>query len=404
MILSPAGIKAQEIIIGAPTSLASLEGEESCRAAQMAVEQINASGGVEIKGRKHKLLLKTCDLEDFRAPHKPGKPLLKLKNFILSQKPQALLVGPFRSEVFLKSMDLVSAHRLPCVASIAMTPAVEAAILANPKNRFIFRTCLNSRYLAAYLMGAMEMIREQFGFRKVYILNQDVAWARSTASLLSKVFFEKRGWQVLGQENLIITRQNADRILERVARKKPRVILVIFDQPEAAFLVPGWRKRKIPALMGGFISPLSGPGSWAEHQGQIAGFFNMVFELGNLPSDKYQLSKAFYHRFNQRFGRPLQAGHGPAPAYESVFALAEAIKRADSLDPEKLVKSLIQTNRQGVMGRLRFHRAQQAVFGTDPQKSSVGCVFQWTNNGERRLVFPSSIAQGGFKLPWFVGP
>jgi branched-chain amino acid transport system substrate-binding protein len=402
--LLPNGLRAREIIIGAPTSLASLEGAESCCAARMAVEQVNASGGLKIKGNNYKLVLKSCDLKDFEASQKPDKALARLKNFILGQKPQAMVVGPFRSEVFLKSMDLVTSHRLPCLASIAMTPAVESAVLANPKNRFIFRTCLNSRYLAAYLMGAMKIIRKQYGFNRVYILNQDVAWARSTTSLLSKVFFEKRGWKVLGQENLIITRQSADRVLERVAHKKPQVILVIFDQPEAAFLVPGWRKRKIPALMGGFISPLSGPGSWAENQGKLAGFFNMVFELGNLPAEKHLPSKIFYHGFNRRFGQPIQSGHGPAPAYESVFALAKAIERADSLDPEKLVKSLVKTNRQGVMGRLRFHRGQQAVFGADPQKSAVGCVFQWTTNGERRVVFPSSIAQGGFDLPWFVRP
>jgi len=43
---------AAPIVIGVPTALGSIEGADALRAVQMAVEEINARGGVPVKGEK----------------------------------------------------------------------------------------------------------------------------------------------------------------------------------------------------------------------------------------------------------------------------------------------------------------------------------------------------------------
>ncbi|MBT7892239.1 MAG: hypothetical protein HN580_24705, partial [Deltaproteobacteria bacterium] len=68
----------------------------------------------------------------------------------------------------------------------------------NPeKYKYIFRTSLNAVYLVKYLAGTMGFIKKQFGFNKVYIMTQDVAWARKTAEILTKVYFNKAGWEIV---------------------------------------------------------------------------------------------------------------------------------------------------------------------------------------------------------------
>ncbi|EFK05359.1 conserved hypothetical protein [delta proteobacterium NaphS2] len=67
-------------------------------------------------------------------------------------------------------------------------------------------------------------------------------------------------------------------------------------------------------------------------------------------------------------GLPIQAGHGPAPAYESVYILAKAFESAQTLDPDGVAAALEATDRRGVMGRLMFHRGRHLR-----RESSKGC-------------------------------
>jgi branched-chain amino acid transport system substrate-binding protein len=39
------------------------------------------------------------------------------------------------------------------------------------------------------------------------------------------------------------------------------------------------------------------------------------------------------------------------------------------------------------------------VFGNDPAETAVGCIFQWTDDGRRLIVYPESIAEAKIQLP-----
>ena len=98
----------------------------------------------------------------------------------------------------------------------------------------------------------------------------------------------------------------------------------------------------------------------------------------------------------------MEAGHGPAPSYDSVYILAEAIERAGSLDSDKVAAEVKKTDRKGVIGRIKFDEGNQAIFGDDPTKTCIAAVFQWTDDGKRVIVFPKSVAEAKIKLPdWF---
>ena len=61
---------ADPIVIGVPTSLGFLEGKESIKAVEMAVEEINAAGGVSVGMTKRNLKVESIDLRD-AAPGVP---------------------------------------------------------------------------------------------------------------------------------------------------------------------------------------------------------------------------------------------------------------------------------------------------------------------------------------------
>ena len=404
LTLPTARARAEEIVLGVPTTLSLLEGAESLNAVKLAVNEINSSGGVLVGSKRLRFAIESVDLQD-AAPGVPASRALEtLEKFLDEKKIDAIVVGPFRSEVLLAGMDAICRRRIPLLGAIAMTPATEVKVLKNPLNKYIFRVGLDSKYLVDRLIQNMRFLREKFNFSRVFILNQDVAWARSTASLIMKLYLYRKGWDVLGQVNYPGDASDFRDGLEKAKATGAQVILCIFDAPQSGALVRQWRRMRIPAFLSGFISPMTGPGAWREFDGQIARTVNVIFELGNIPSQKYPPATRFYEAYRRMFGQEIEAGHGPAPSYESVYILAEAITRAGSLDPDRLVAELEKTDRIGAMGRVRFHKGHQAIFGDDPNQEALACLMQWTEDGKRRIVYPPSLAEGEIELPVFLRP
>jgi branched-chain amino acid transport system substrate-binding protein len=401
LVTGPAAYAAEPIIIGVPTSLGFLEGKESHKAVQLAVSEINAQGGVTVAGTKRQLKIVAADLRD-AAPGVPvPEALLGLEKIILEQKPAAIVVGPFRSEALIAGMDIIAKYKMPMLGTIAMSPGSEKKLKSDPeKYKYIFRTCLNAVHLVKYLAGNMALINNQFGFSKVYVMHQDVAWARATAGFVKQMYFDKAGWEVLGMEAYPTGTSDFSSALMKARAKGAQVIMPVFDMPQSGTLVKQWKAMKIPALMAGFISPLAGSGAWKTFDGKIGGAMNSIFELGSaIASAKVPKSVAFYNKYKNVYGKEIQGGHGIAPSYESVYILAEAIQRAGSLDPDAIVAEVQKTDRMGVMGRIKYDDGHQVVYGLDPKETAVGLVFQWTEDGKRKVVFPESIAETKIQLP-----
>jgi len=396
------GHAAEKIVIGVVTSLTSLEGKESFRAAKLAIGEINAKGGVKVGFKMMPIRIESIDLRDAFPQVSVPDALKAMEKFILEKKVHAIVVGPFRSEVLLAGMDIIARHKVPMLETIAMSSALEAKIMKDPKYKFIFRVGLDSKYLVEYLINAMKFLNERFGFNRVYIINQDVAWARATASLMIKIFFDRAGWEVLGLDTYPTGASDFSETLARVNAKEAQVILPIFDMPLSGILVRQWNLMKVPALLCGFISPMAGPNAWETFDGKIAGALSVIFELGNVPSKKYAPAAAFCRAYKSKYGMQIEAGHGPAPAYESIYILADAIEKAGCLEPDKIVLALEKTDRVGAIGRIKFHKGHQVIFGRNPNKEALACIIQWTEEGKRRIVFPPSIAEGEIELPDFL--
>ncbi len=403
LISGPAAYAAEPIVIGVPTSLGFLEGKESLKAVQLAVSEINADGGVKVGSEMRPFKVVATDLRDAAAGVPVPEALLGLEKLILEKKPTAILVGPFRSEALLAGMDIFAKYKMPLLGTVAMSPATEAKIKKDPeKYKYIFRVSLNVIYWVKLLAGTNATLKNDFGFDKVYIMNQDVAWARGTAGGMAKKVYPKLGIEVVGHDQFPTGFSDFSSALMKAKAKGAGILFTCFDMPESGVLVKQWKSLKVPALIAGFISPMAGEVAWKTFNRKIGGLMNAVFELGNIPSQKYAPARNFYNNYKKTYGKGIQSGHGPAPSYESVYILKEAIERAGSLDPDAIVAEIEKTDRKGVMGRIRFDEGHQVIYGTDPAETAVGAFFQWTADGKRKIVYPPSLAEGQITLPSWV--
>ena len=393
------GRSDQEIVLGMATSLSFIEGRESYDAVKLAVNEINSKGGVPMGSERLFFRIEAIDLDDAGPTATVAEVLKRLERFIVEKKVHAVVVGPFRSEILLAGIDIFTRHKTILLGTVAMSPAVETKILKDRQYKYIFRVCLNSNYLVGYLIDTMKFLQQRYGFNKVYIMNQDVAWARTTASLMVKLYFDRSDWKIVGLDHYPSGTSDFSAGLQHAEKSGAQIILPLFDMPESVVLVKQWDRQADHSLLCGFISPMVGPGAWRTFDGKIAGTLNVIFELGNIPSSRWEPSMTFYRAFRNAYGHNIEAGHGPAPAYESVYILAEAVKKAGSLNADALVTALEATDRRGVMGRIRFHRGHQVIFGNDLANEALACIVQWSKDGRRKIVYPLSIADGEIQLP-----
>ena len=315
-LLAPTGwAGAQEpILIGIPTSLTHIDGRESLNCAELAVEEINAKGGVTVGNVKRPFKIESIDTRD----SSPGVPvseyLLGLEKIITEKKVNAVVVGPHRSEALLAAMDMLAKYKVPMLGAIAMSPKSEEMIKAQPdKYKYVFRVCLNSRYLVQYLVQTLGFLNKDFGTNKLFLLHQDVLWARATAEGVSKVAKEKLGYEIVGMESYPTGSSDFSAALAKAKIAQAGVIMPIFDMAQSGILPKQWQSMRIPALIAGFMSPMNGPGAWKTFEGKIGGTINVNFEIGSaICPERYEPTMKFCEAYLKKFGQPLEGGHRQA--------------------------------------------------------------------------------------------
>jgi branched-chain amino acid transport system substrate-binding protein len=404
--IAPAQLKPGDpIVIGVPTALGSIEGRDGWMAIQMAVDEINAKGGVQVGRTKHLLKAYSIDTRE----HEPGIPvhdaLTAAEKLILEKKPHAIALGNFRSEVLLSSMDLMSKYKLPYVCSIAMTPLFQKKIVDEyDKYKYCFRNALNAPYLAMYLSGVMGFIKKEFGFNKSYIITQDVLWAKGTGGGLEK-WFKENGWEVAAFDTYATGSSDFSPSMIKVRAQQAKVVVPIFDMPQSGILLKQARGMQIPALMAGFISPIACENAWQVFEGEVDGMINIVFEVGPIPVKAVPKSVTFNQNYGKKWGEKARtelSGHGPGPSYDSIYILASAFERAKTVEPDAVVKALEQTDMMGAVGRIKFGKDHQVIYGFDPKETAIGVGFQWIKPGKRVVVFPETVAEAKIQLPPYM--
>jgi branched-chain amino acid transport system substrate-binding protein len=108
----------------------------------------------------------------------------------------------------------------------------------------------------------------------------------------------------------------------------------------------------------------------------------------------------FAENFKKRFGNyPSYCGY---TAYDEVYYIVDAIKRAGSTDSEKLVAALEKTDWIGTVGRVQFYGKDDPFthaikYGHDLS----GLILQW-QNGKQVTVWPTALATGQVTFPAFI--
>ena len=388
------------IILGCPLSTAFLYGWDAERAITLAVEEINAKGGVNVGGKKRPFKVEVIDTRDLEPGVPVSEALLAVEKLILDKKADFILGGPVRSEAALAAMSLLSKYKKVSILTTGvLTPKYHGMVAKQyDKYKYCFRIHGEAGQLVGEMFANFAELKEKYGFNNLFIIAQDVSHARGAANVMNKVAL-KKGWNVTGVEIYPTGASDFSMGLLKARKTQSEIINIWMDMPESSILLKQWYDMKIPALpFGSTLAAAEQPGFWKATEGKGEYTLCNVVNAGNAPSNATPWTMKFYDAYTKRWNVEPE-GLGCSSSYMAVYVLRDAIERAGTLDSEKVVPELEKTDVMGVYGRLRFDpKSHQVIPSLDPKEGAVGTILQW-QAGKRIVVFPKSIATGEIKLP-----
>ena len=300
------------------------------RGAQIAIDEINAAGGV--LGRRLQLLTKN---------HRgnPARGRDNMADFVETPDLVAVLGGK-HSPVALNQLDIVHAHKIPFLLPwSAATGLVENKYEPN----YVFRVSVRDSDAGGFLVDAA-LGR---GFERPVLVLERTAWGRSNDRAITSAL-ASRG---TGHKGIVwINRGEADvdKIIREAKRSRADVILLVAASREAASLVHAMAQlppnERLPIISHWAVTG----GIFFQRTGALLDRVDLTFLQTysflepTFPEKAAYVVKAYQDRYGTPNGaRGIAAPIGVAHAYDLVHMLAMAIKNAGTTDRSAIQSALL---------------------------------------------------------------
>jgi len=335
-LLAGCGKPARVGAIVSRSGAASSYGEQVARGFDLAVEQINAAGGVG--GRKLELLYRDDSTN-------PEIGLAALRELVEHERVSTVL-GAVSSTVTLRLAPYCERHRVVLISPSASAPQLTEA------GEYIFRA-----FPSDVLEGAsMADFARDLGLDRVAVLAVDNDYGESLARVFAERFRASGGSIVA---SITFPEGDAAAIADAVAALPglaPRGLYIPAYVSDLATALKRLRETNLRPIVLGTSSAapelLRAAGPAAE---------NLVFPMPSFDATADSAGvRAFAAAFSARYATEpdVYAAH----AYDTVRVLAAAVDRAGSWNPDEIRDALLHIdNYEGATGRLAFDRKGDVV-------------------------------------------
>ena len=384
--------QAQEqnpIKIGVIAEAQAVAGSSIPQAAKLAADEINAKGGVD--GRK----IEIVSYDD----HSSSAEAVRAFQRAVSEDHVNAVIASYISEVVL-ALEPWSAR----LKTVMITPgAASDVITANiakdyEHEKYVFHGYLTSSAIAGLVCdAAKDMLVDGLKMKTAVIMSEDAAWT-TPLDAGYEICLPKIGLKVLDHIRFSPDTTDFTPIFNKIEGLKPDVIITgishVGTQPTVQ-----WKSQQVPIPMFGVSSQATNSTFWKDTDGATEGvIYQAVSGPGVAVTPK---TLPFVAAFQKRYGNlPSYCGY---TAYDDVYIIADAIKRAGSLDSDKLVAAMEKTDYVSTIGRIEFlPKGDPHVHGLKTGKGFItGLMLQW-QNGKQVNMWPAALANGKLEFPSFI--
>lgn len=385
-VTGPALAQGKPIRIGLPTPIQVQVGRDTVDAAQIAIDELNAKGG--LLGRKLEIVVAD-------ETENPEQGINAIKKLTADEKVD-VLVGGYTSGVTLAQLPHISAAKTIYLGVGAASPAITAKVKQDYDGyKYIFRVNpLNSKWLAAaYVDFLVNFVSKEQGFNKVAIVGESAKWVQDLVPFLKKGATDG-GVNVTLTEFFDVQTSDFSPTFSKARASGAQFLAVVLSHASSDIFVKQWYDARVPLPIGGI-----------DVKSQDTDFFNRVggkalsesVMIGFLRAPVTPITIPFWDGFVKRFNRnPVYTAGG---TYDAINIYAEAVTRAKSTGADAVIKELEKTDRVATGGRLVFDDTHDVKYGP----GFVTPMFvQWQDGSKRVIIWPKDKATGAYVLPPWV--
>jgi branched-chain amino acid transport system substrate-binding protein len=338
-------------------------------------KDLNARGG--LLGRKVELVV--YDDQSMTATAQ------RLYEKLITEDKVEAVMGPYSSGITESVAGITEKYKKVMVAPLAATTSI-----FKKGRKYIFMVISPAE---VYLEGLIDIAAKR-GLKTVAIVNADVLFTKTSAQATAEIA-KKRGMQVVFQEAYPPKNTDFSALLTKLRATNPDVIAASTYLEDAIALTRQMRELNVNPKMYGvtvggdlpefyeLLKPKDAKGTRDNLGEHVYGATQWDDEL------PYPGQKEFVTGYKKEFGH--EPVYHSAAGYAGCIIYAEAVKRAGSLDSEKVREQLLKLEMRTMFGDYK-------VDGDGFQVAHKMVLFQW-QDGKKVTVWPDELASGKPRFP-----
>jgi branched-chain amino acid transport system substrate-binding protein len=364
----------------AQTGVYAVPGQNQLRGYQLCAKHVNDKGGV--LGRKLQLVIYDDGSDPVTA--------VGLYERLVTRDRVDLVLGPFSSNISEAVADVSEKYRMPMVA-----PVAAAVSIYRTGRKFIYSMLPP---VEVYHEGLIDMAVTR-DLRSVAVINNDELSAKAGAQGTIELA-KKRGLQVVFVDVHPLGSTDFSTTLTKIRAANPDVLAGFTRFQDAVAIIRQMKSLNVNPRMVGLtvgvdtLKFYEALGRDAEFVYGATAWVPELVELragGLIPiARQYPGAREFVQSYKKEFPGADSSYHSAA-GYGGCEILVDAIRRAGSLDGDKLREAVLRIDRNTVFGR----------FKVDPDGVQIGhkmLTVQW-QDGKKVIVWPEELAPGKPRFP-----
>jgi branched-chain amino acid transport system substrate-binding protein len=379
----PVGAKAKgnTITLGAAVSLTgkyAANGVHTKNGYDLAVKRVNEMGGINIGGKKYKLIIKYYD--DESTPARGAQ----LAERLIKQDGVKFMLGPYSSGLTKAVAPITEKYKIPMVEGNGASRS-----LFNKGYKYLFAVLSTSE---KYLSGAIKLAADNAGklgkkpsqITVALAMQNDPFSQDIRAGVLSDAKHYKM--KVVIDDKLPKELNDMTATLTKVKALKPDLLIISGHSKGAALAIRQVAEMKVDTAMLAMTQCES-----AKVQDKFPKKSNYTLcatqwdESMSYKDKWFGTAKQYADLFRKQYSGYTVVPYQAAESTASVLVYVDALERAGSLNPEKVRDALAATNMQTFYGNIKF-----APTG---QNTAKPMALRQIINGKYFVVAPAKWAE-----------
>jgi branched-chain amino acid transport system substrate-binding protein len=382
LFLTSVSAMAKTIKIGVLAPFKTPSGEDQLNAAKMAVEEINAQGG--ILGKKIELILANDE-------YKPEKGVMAYKKLVLEDKCEVVF-GTCSSGVAKAVMDQMARYKQLFIPTGAASEALSDLYKSDPsKYKYWFRVMHTSgEQSAQFLDFIYNLPVKKMGAKRMAIMAENALWTRDMVADAEK-FFKDKGLETVYSDFFDTETKDFTLIFTKIFNAKADFIYELSAHVDGAIFIKQWHDLKGP-MIGGPSGAGTSDRYWKDCESKAVS--ETLIGFGSYPVALTPKTIPFVERYVNKFR--VSPGYTSTYTYDAFFIYKAAVEKIKSTKPDAVATVMEKTDLVGVNGRWVFDEAHNAKYGEGYRQLPM---LQWKKDGGRTVVWPEKFATGEYELP-----